>query len=560
MIKLYRADRVMIVAIFLLVFVIALYTPMQSDDYSFYLTGLSFSAHLKFYMTWSGRVIADYLSTSILAFNQHLVIAFISSLAVPLLIYQIATIPCDHTKHERPSALTMALLFMTYWLANPALGQTTFWVVGQCNYLWPLVFVSTYIKYLLKYLHQTVILKKHYTLLLCLAFLAGCSNEATGALVVYVTVAIFLFALYHKLPNKICVVISLIVVLLGFAVLIGAPGNFVRAQHPEFMQWRAIAFMTRLSNHVFHTMPTIFKSYGVAYFVLLWGLYQAKGYLNKAQWQLIAIHMIGCVIFVSILIASPGAVQSRTHLTGLFFLLIATSFVLKTAFQTGQIVSLLGRILFIGLLGYFLLSYVVVFFAYYGLTQQSAIRIAILQAQKAKGIKHIVIPAYVAPFVLKNTDLPEISHHSSGGMATYYGVGSVERVFVDFDYTRIVNTPCLIKPVQTDGMIACVYKQSPLLTGMTTVIVQLAPNIGVPEYRASSLRLKIFNGYEANDERYYTISIPVRAVKVGDSYFANAHVVTNLIYPDKQAKASVVLQRYEEGQLKEASPSVSINP
>lgn len=50
----------MILLAFLAIFLIEWYTPIHSDDYRYYLLGISPESHFHHYMTWSGRIIADY--------------------------------------------------------------------------------------------------------------------------------------------------------------------------------------------------------------------------------------------------------------------------------------------------------------------------------------------------------------------------------------------------------------------------------------------------------------------------------------------------------------------
>lgn len=244
----YKVGFVLVV-IYLLTFIITYLNPMQSDDFAFYFKGLSIQEHMSFYMTWSGRVVVDYLATLILAINNHFIIALICSLALPLLIYNIATIPYykeqQTTNNKSLLVLTILILWICYWLGNPALGQTTFWVVGEANYLWPLVFVSALIKYLLRFLNKELIPKKQYLLLIVLSILAGCSNEATGALVLYFLVLLYGWARINKLNNHKAILICFGIAFASFLVLLLAPGNMERAAYPAFAHWRTISLNDR---------------------------------------------------------------------------------------------------------------------------------------------------------------------------------------------------------------------------------------------------------------------------------------------------------------------------
>ena len=51
--------------IYALIAYISYYTPMHSDDFPYSVIGLEPSRHFNHYMTWSGRVVADYVSTLI---------------------------------------------------------------------------------------------------------------------------------------------------------------------------------------------------------------------------------------------------------------------------------------------------------------------------------------------------------------------------------------------------------------------------------------------------------------------------------------------------------------
>ncbi len=125
------------VVLILLVFRIQYLTPMISDDFSFYLKGFSWDAIRGHYMGWGGRFFADTSSSVVLAIGNHYVIAMINALALIALSWIIACFPSALADGRlKPRADVFLLVFVLYWIANPALGQTSFWVVGSAHYLW----------------------------------------------------------------------------------------------------------------------------------------------------------------------------------------------------------------------------------------------------------------------------------------------------------------------------------------------------------------------------------------------------------------------------------------
>lgn len=83
-----RTSQVFIASLavcFVLTLLVALKTPMHSDDYLYALKGLSFESHYKHYIKWSGRVVSDYISPALLLMPHWLRAAF-NSLALVVLI------------------------------------------------------------------------------------------------------------------------------------------------------------------------------------------------------------------------------------------------------------------------------------------------------------------------------------------------------------------------------------------------------------------------------------------------------------------------------------------
>ena len=148
--------------------------PFHSDDFS-YVQLSSLHDHVNHYLRWSGRLVADFFSSTLLYFPRFLSSAFLAVLATAL-CWLITVIP-DTLLKRATSPWKFLLITSLYWVCNPNLGQTNFWVVGSCNYLVTTFFValSIYLTIRFEFYRPSWVL----ALSAVIAFLAGCSNENT---------------------------------------------------------------------------------------------------------------------------------------------------------------------------------------------------------------------------------------------------------------------------------------------------------------------------------------------------------------------------------------------
>ncbi len=78
---------------FMSIFIVEWYTPLHSDDYKYAMLGNTFDAHIHHYLTWSGRVVADYASTLLLASESRFIISAMTGLLVVAFCYFIVKTP-----------------------------------------------------------------------------------------------------------------------------------------------------------------------------------------------------------------------------------------------------------------------------------------------------------------------------------------------------------------------------------------------------------------------------------------------------------------------------------
>ncbi len=541
--------------IFVLVFSIAYLTPLHSDDYFFSKMGLSWEAHSRMYMHWSGRLISTLISALILSFN-HIVVALFCASSVCFFIYNIATIPYFSEQYSYPKNklwVVSLLLFGAYWISNPALGQTTFWFVGLAYYLWPMIFISICIKYTLRYANQQEkISVKQYLFIGIIAFLAGCSNETSSVLILYLSSLFLIYSFFKKTKYRKLSIIVFFMVLIGTLVLLLAPGNMERASHPAFEAWRNMPIIERLSNHFFVIVPEMLKSYFLIYPLLIWAVTKNWRALNNVDKYLIFSFFSVVFVFIIITIPSPGANTARAQTAGFYYLLIILSFLLKNI-DTDNLTKKIDYIVIFLYGALFVISSTKVCIAYNSFDKQGKIQEITIMNQAKNGNKIANYPHfYIFPW-LKQGDYPDLAYRNPEGMEKYYGIEEVKSFDVDFDYAKIWNKKCSnnfdLSSFKFNG-IKCIYVFRNHVSGANELIFEFSPSIKTHIDNNDRFYIDISKVNSEKKLPPYRIDIPLatKVVEIDGRYFAAIEVSTNSVGFRKSLEINDVAIYHQQNQ------------
>ncbi|MCT4709486.1 DUF6056 family protein [Enterobacteriaceae bacterium H11S18] len=462
--KSYKLKISCFLAIFAFVLIPSMYVPMQSDDFSYFFMGLSPSAHITHYLGWSGRIVSDYISTALLGHLPYSIYETINSLGFASLILLISCIPSDERPTSKTSqVLRIFLVFVLYWIANPNLGQTSFWIVGSANYMWTNVFIAAFFVWIFRAKHTSL---TNALITVTLGLLAGCSNENTSIVVVIATVLIVINEGHDKLI-KIAAIASTTI---GSMVLIMAPGNMVRAA--RFTEWNSYSLIHKFQIHFFDRFPQAVSEYWQVYIVIIAALIVSSysGMLRKKTIIYVTSFIIFSLLANAAFVGSP-VLPPRSMNGGLCFLLIAVSFITYDAFEAR------GRFE-IGLLSftaafclfYFIPSYLQFNMAIRATSDQAIIRNKMIVDARSEGQQTVSIPEYYFPKLAKYNDRFDTYHSRS--MARFFGVKEISVFRLNFDYSQINKSNFIdVKiPLLNGYSVKRIYKYSENF-GITNMVV-----------------------------------------------------------------------------------------
>lgn len=420
--------------VFLAFFSVEYLTPFHSDDYSYGQMGLEWAKHYRHYMGWSGRLLADYASSLILLSKSHAVVSVILGAIAAGTCYLIAALP-GRLFGTAFSPFKFVVIVGLYWVCNPNLGQTTFWVVGACNYL-----VTNFFIVLFLYLYLTYKASAGWgirTVLFVSALLAGCTNENTSLAIIYTFIAMCLVMKFFKIEfdlKSACFYgVGLVI---GMLVLLLAPGNYVRANHPAFRWFKTKTVKDKILMQL--GRGNYLKEFWPAYLLVVWGAVQqffrrrTGADQQRLVWTLLFLSSSFAAFAV---MAGSPAMPPRAYSGVFFFLLIAVSF----ALDGGAFKGLSGKLLSLpclAVIGVGIWAWLLVFISY-GITKdQEAIRIEQINYQKLENgpSAQPTIPDWYFVRLRKKSDMFDMYH--SGAMAGWFGVSKVNLVRgMDYDYS-----------------------------------------------------------------------------------------------------------------------------
>lgn len=179
------------------------------------------------WLTWGGRSVAHTLLQTF-GMADKIFFDFANAFmyaALALIIYFLGTGKLS----LNPKSCLLIPVFFALWFCLPEFFQTSLWETGSFNYLWMAVFQFAFLlPFALKFWNKNF--KFHSAFAIPLGLLAGWSNEAGAAMILFITFwAIIYFWRQKKFERW--MLAGFIAALVGFALMILAPGNFSRMEN-----------------------------------------------------------------------------------------------------------------------------------------------------------------------------------------------------------------------------------------------------------------------------------------------------------------------------------------
>lgn len=338
-----------IVIIFIAIFILNYYTPLIADDYEYsyiFWTDERISSLLdilisqaKHYIQWGGRSVAHTLGQISLMLGKP-VFNITNSFMYLLLIVLIC-------KHILGSKKITTILFIginiLVFLFTPVFGQTILWLIGSSNYLWCMVIMLLFLYPYRLYLDQKKLVLKpifQSMYVAILGLLAGWTNENTSGAILLILI---LFLIIYKLKNYIIpkwAYIGGVFNLIGFLLMILAPGNYVRSStlvdgnslFNKFL-YRGV-YITQQAFEYLHILGLIFLVLLLMYFYI--------NHRKIASLGIAFIYALSSIAAIYALILSPQS-PPRAFFGAMCLMYIAVGIVFVKVYGANKIYRFLNR-------------------------------------------------------------------------------------------------------------------------------------------------------------------------------------------------------------------------
>ena len=346
-----KKSWIVICSIFIFMFIFNYLSPVSFGDdyvYSFIWSGQSiyeplpenvsrvaswqdlFHSQWTHYFTWGGRTVAHVLAQFFL-WKGKVLFNFANTLISILLVFELhwcinkgkISFTFDHR--------TLIWIFFLLWACTPGFGVVFFWITGACNYLWTnVILLGFLVPYFQKY-YNTENLIKNNSICISAAFvigiIAGWTNENS---VCWVIVVLAGFIYYCKKHNnlEIWMVSGFIGLVLGYALLMFAPGNYNRLSSSQ-AGWH---FLAGLNDYLSTMLMICILQFFLWYFVLrslftLRKICKTDLIIGK-EVLLVKVLLVTGFCMTAIMFFSPGF-PARSGFSGLLYLIVGAGILLR---------------------------------------------------------------------------------------------------------------------------------------------------------------------------------------------------------------------------------------
>ena len=218
-------------AVFFLVLVLNLLTVKTSDDLGYSInSGLADIIRREYiqYMTWTGRTVAHLIARTFLAMPK-IIFDVCNSIVFCVLTELIARHAAG--TQNKVSGMLYGFSALAVFLFAPLFGQTVLWETGSCNYLWTTSIILAFLYVYRKHMNQEGERMPWFAALFFLCGIAaGWTNENTGGACIMMVLIFLVLYRMKKTALKPWMITGLAGAVIGFVLMIKAPGNAIRAQ------------------------------------------------------------------------------------------------------------------------------------------------------------------------------------------------------------------------------------------------------------------------------------------------------------------------------------------
>lgn len=207
------------------------YSTILSDDTPLRSLSDVINAQIWHYNNWGGRSMAHGLLQLILM-QGELFADILNTLVTILLAWEIYLFAKEISGEKSTNAvLTVTMIIGTLHGLNANWQMSMYWQSGSANYLYITVFILFFIRCYVRELvsEAPVPFKGIIFWIVPLAVITGWSNENMGPTAWLVSLFVILYLRKNKKPIKVWMILGNVFCLVGSAMCILAPGNFVRS-------------------------------------------------------------------------------------------------------------------------------------------------------------------------------------------------------------------------------------------------------------------------------------------------------------------------------------------
>lgn len=337
-IELFAAKRkgflwaLVVLACFGIILFLNVLTPMIGDDLAYlYIFGTKepvggigdiIDSQVNHYKWWGGRSVVHVIAQALLQLPNLLadVLNALVYIGFAFLIY--FHIKGRGTKH---SLSLFVLINLAIWFLIPMFGDTILWLTGSANYLWGTSIILLFLLPYRLYEGKKWSTQKHILmsiLLFVFGIVAGWTNENTVAGMIVMILLLLLYFHAQKWNIPPAFFIGIVGILIGYAIMILAPGNLFRARHTPDTTIMLVLYRAFLyTKYLFVNYGVLIILYLVSFILL------EKNTSNKSSIKLSFIYIIGALAAIYAMIFSPQF-PPRAWFGVVSYLLIALGMIL----------------------------------------------------------------------------------------------------------------------------------------------------------------------------------------------------------------------------------------